>query len=65
MASKRRVRAKACRGKHAYPTPGDAIAAARRLMNGTVAYACNFCGQYHLGHNPRSVGRRIAERRGQ
>lgn len=54
MASKRRIRRKACRLKRMYLGRGMAEFAAyqarRRTLERIQAYRCGFCGNWHLGH---------------
>ena len=57
MASKRRLRRKACEGKKRYATQLEAVVAikamARRkaLRGGSVEpYRCLWCGGFHFGH---------------
>lgn len=57
MTSKRRLRRRACTGKHRYPDEATARAAIwrqRRRWDGFMrAYRCSFCGGWHIGHAPR------------
>ena len=54
MASKRRLKRKACTGKVAYATQSAAVAASRALFKKThgyvQAYRCHWCSKYHVGH---------------
>lgn len=62
MASKRRIRRKACGDKIRYETMQkaiDALTSAKRrgiVKSRTTdhlnAYRCGFCGGYHWGHKP-------------
>lgn len=57
MASKRRLRRKACEGKHQYATLADAIQAARRrsAISGQwiIGYRCQWGHHFHIGHPSR------------
>lgn len=59
MASKRRLRRKACQGKVRYTCAADAQWAMRGLHFGKgwqgymQVYLCPFCKGYHYGHPPR------------
>lgn len=56
MASKRRIRRKACDGKKKHASLGAAIGFNKRFKGGGMnAYHCRFCGCYHVGHTPRSI----------
>ncbi len=59
MASKRRVRAKACDGKVRHASQQDAQHACfltkKRLSEWLIAYKCKFCKGWHVGHPPRRV----------
>lgn len=67
MASKRRLRRKACEGKRRYQSVADAQPHItnlyrRRKAYGTLqAYKCQFCGGYHVGRPPhrRQQRRRV------
>jgi hypothetical protein len=54
MASKRRLKRKACTGKIKYAKVSAAIAASRALYKKTGAYVqaykCKYCSSYHVGH---------------
>lgn len=58
MASKRRLRRKACESKVTHATNAAARAAAREMRrrrpsSGWIEpYACPFCGRWHIGHPP-------------
>ncbi len=61
MSSKRAIRRRACKGKVRHETIEAAFAARRSLLrNGNAApgflnaYACNFCGGFHVGHRKGS-----------
>jgi hypothetical protein len=63
MSSKRQLRRKACTRKRRYQTRQAADIAARRTNNRDgrlVAYKCDFCGGFHVGHSraARSANRR-------
>jgi hypothetical protein len=58
MASKRRLRRKACGGKHRHASQEEAVAHSislrRKGETGVLnAYHCGYCGGYHVGHAPR------------
>lgn len=61
MASKRRLRRKACDGKRSFKTDAAARYAIFRLRRNTgttdplTTYRCKFCNQFHFGHPPRHV----------
>ena len=64
MASKRRLRRKACTGKVRFDTAQAAQAAAcRRAHAWIVASGCRFCGGHHSGHPPKNVRYAIKARR--
>lgn len=68
MASKRRLRRKACEGKRRYDTPEAAQAAKYRLRRQTMetrmnVYRCQFCNKYHIGHTPYNVRAEIKLRK--
>lgn len=63
MSSKRRIRRKACKGKIRHADAASAWSALSALnrnkgyqgpMN---AYACRFCGGWHIGHSRGAFGR--------
>jgi hypothetical protein len=58
MSSKRHIRQKACTGKVRYETR-EAAEHARHMANtpGINVYRCRWCGGWHQGHRPISVGR--------
>ncbi len=60
MASLRRVRKIACDGKVRHETKGAAYVAAHRTGNGREVkpYKCQFCGCWHVGHQPTGPKRR-------
>ena len=61
MASKRRLRRKACDGKIKHATMQDAMLAAKlssKKFNGRIsAYKCQYCGSFHVGHTPKAIKR--------
>jgi hypothetical protein len=63
MASKRQLRRKSCLGKKKYTSSQQAKDAAfltgRKHNEKLVAYHCNYCGSWHIGHPPVSVQRRL------
>lgn len=62
MASKRGQRRRACASKHRYESLSDAMANKKRLKKKGVtvcAYACSFCGGFHVGHAPRRIRQSI------
>lgn len=57
---------RACEGKQRHPNETKAIAHATSLRRKGVrvmAYSCNFCTGWHVGHPPRHVRQKIAARR--
>lgn len=54
MASKRRIRMKACSGKRKYRDAADAIRAKcnaiKRTGDNIREYRCGNCGAWHIGH---------------
>lgn len=55
MASKRRIRRRACEGKRRYPTrqaaKGSIYWFNRDVYRGHMeAYKCQFCAGFHIGH---------------
>lgn len=63
MASKRRLRRKACDGKAKHERDGAVIAAGiarKRSGHYIVSYKCRFCGKYHIGHPPSSVRKALS-----
>jgi hypothetical protein len=66
MSSKRRLRRRGCEGKHRHPTLEEAqahiVSLARSYgARGLRPYRCKFCGAYHVGHAPHSLGPRDAK----
>lgn len=61
MASKRRLRRKACGSKLRHPTMPDAMLAAKlsskKFNQRLSAYKCQYCGGFHVGHTPKSIKR--------
>lgn len=62
MASKRRLRRKACTGKVRFASQDDALAAIKAMIRkhgrgiGVMTpYRCPFCNGFHFGHPPRRV----------
>lgn len=59
MASKRRLRRKACGNKVKHATHDEAILVAhktaRKYKQRLSAYKCKYCGSYHVGHTPKEV----------
>ena len=68
MASKRRLRRKACSGKIAYKTLADAMGARNSMIKRfglrkvISAYKCEYCGMYHIGHTPYNVRQSIRDK---
>jgi cytochrome c5 len=63
MASKRHIRRKACGNKVRYDKKSAkqaAYFAKRRTGDFIVAYHCQYCGGYHIGHVPQVVNRFLA-----
>ena len=64
MASKRRIRRKACTGKRRYTSAADALQAIKSLQHNKgwqgymQPYLCPFCNGYHFGHPPKRKGKR-------
>lgn len=69
MSSKRAVRRKACKGKFRHADAGAARSELSRLIrskgyNGAMnAYACRWCGGWHIGHTPGKLLDKIAASR--
>jgi hypothetical protein len=74
MASRRGIRRKSCERKRRYPDAASALAAARAYRRdfagdawrgrvGSGAYACQFCGGYHVGHRSRKSAQAANARR--
>jgi hypothetical protein len=63
MASKRRIRRRACKRKVRYPAH-DAAQAAIRAQNlrGRMPYPCRWCGGWHVGR-PTAGKRKAIEKR--
>jgi hypothetical protein len=63
MSSKRHIRRRSCEGKTAYPSIDKARYAAhlasKRSSEKIVPYRCEFCRQWHIGHPPARVQRRL------
>jgi lipopolysaccharide biosynthesis regulator YciM len=57
MASKRRIRRKACGSKVKYST--DNLAKRAAYLTQMHAYKCPFCKQWHIGHRPSKITRAI------
>lgn len=61
MASKRRLRRKACGKKVRYLTQDAAMSALRGMTRDhggrgyMTPYRCQFCGGFHFGHPPKKV----------
>lgn len=61
MASKRRLRRKACTGKVRYGTQEDcdkvmrAVNSKSEVRQRMSAYKCKFCNGWHFGHTPKKV----------
>ena len=66
MASKRRLRRRACGSKRRYLTERDARAAISSLRHHTgqadllTTYRCDFCNGFHFGHPPARVRQSMA-----
>ena len=67
MASKRHQRRKACEGKVKFSDFATASRAAysyqRTFGHWMLAYKCDFCSGYHIGHPPRHIRQAINARR--
>lgn len=59
MSSKRAIRRRACTGKKRHATLADA---AQMAGGGMMAYRCQFCGGFHIGHPPLKMRKIWAER---
>lgn len=58
MSSKRNLNRKTCRFKKPYDAEGAgraAMFARRRTGEPLYPYRCQFCGNYHIGHNPAAA----------
>ncbi len=68
MASKRHLRRKQCEGKRPFDTVEKAghEASKRAHITGQfiIAYHCDFCHKYHVGHPPKEVRRALKVQRG-
>lgn len=68
MSSKRQIRRRQCGHKRRYPDAATASAAANFLRRWTgerlTAYACPWCGQWHIGHPNRKQKQAMKARRG-
>jgi len=66
MASKRRIKRKACVGKRQFADQTAAVAAMMCLLSrgesGLSSYKCQFGGHWHIGHST-ARNRRMAEMR--
>jgi len=61
MASKRRIRRKACAGKRRYATPAEGVRTIKGLhrkfgYSQMDVYRCRFCTAYHIGHSGHRRG---------
>lgn len=71
LRAKKRRAARTCSAKRRYDDKGAAIRAIEQLamMNKDTtnmsAYRCRVCKQWHIGHLPGFVRRKIAARRGE
>lgn len=65
MASKRRLRRKACEAKIRHATLEGALIARKRTPGRyeMIAYKCPHCSGFHIGHPPARVRQSIAARR--
>lgn len=70
MASKRRLRRKACGKKTRYDSQDEAVKALRALTRAIgwqgymVPYRCAFCHGFHFGHPPKRVRQAIGAAHG-
>jgi NOL1/NOP2/fmu family ribosome biogenesis protein len=66
MASKRRLRRKACEGKKKHTREGVEIARGVMKKKGVrmVIYKCRFCRMYHLGHPDKRTKQAIKAKYG-
>lgn len=66
MASKRRLRRNACKGKVRHETIAAANYAAhlKRQQTGhwIIGYGCQFCNGFHIGHPPKKVRQSINDK---
>ncbi len=67
MASKRRLKRRACERKIKHKSRGAAFAAIKAMWlrygtgaRGVQPYRCSHCGAWHVGHEPGSKGNRVA-----
>lgn len=61
MASKRRLRRKACTGKVRHASQDDAnLAKYKSGFKGVIPYRCKHCNGFHLGHPPKEIRQAIA-----
>ncbi len=58
MASKRRVRHKACEGKVRHETAAEAWGAAGKTRGNVRSYKCRFCSGWHCGLPPGKLKRK-------
>lgn len=68
LASKRRVRRKACEGKVGHETQDYALIALQRSYDNGIpmnVYKCQFCPKWHVGHLSNRLKRARAWARGQ
>ena len=66
MASKRRIRRRACTGKvqHTKDSAFNAALSLRKRTSERVdAYPCEFGDHWHVGHRPKKVQQSISARR--
>lgn len=68
MASKRRLRRRACLGKVRYSIGSVAQEAARKtsglVHSRLLAYKCVYCNGYHIGHTPARLRQAAQSRMG-
>jgi len=65
MSSKRRIRRRSCEGKKVYireEAKEAAYSVSRKSAEKLVPYHCRFCRQWHIGHPPISVQRKLGYR---
>ena len=66
-AKNKREKQKKCRGKRAYATLAEAQDVAKyhnkRGGEWMLPYKCDFCGNYHTGHAPGHVRKKILMRK--
>lgn len=64
MASKRRLRRKACEGKRRHADEAGArVEVAKARVRGLHAYQCPHCSGWHVGHPPARVRQGLAAKR--